>query len=68
MLANQILIFDYRLCHARKSVKCMFGIFTAKFKIFEGPICSKEETVISCIKVSVACHSFIRRLEESFVK
>jgi len=41
----------------------MFGIFISKFIIFKGPICSKEETVMSCIKTSVAHHSFIRRRE-----
>jgi hypothetical protein len=42
-------VFSYRLSCARKSVKCAFGILNAKFKIFEGPMCCKEENVNSVI-------------------
>jgi hypothetical protein len=46
MLTNKRHIFNYRLSCAQKSVECAFGILTAKFEIFEGPICCKQETVI----------------------
>jgi hypothetical protein len=38
----------------------------AKFKIFKGPICCKEETAISIVKASVALHNVIRTQERVF--
>jgi hypothetical protein len=52
--------------HAQKTVECAFGILNAKFKIFEGPICCKEETANSIIKASVVLHNFIRTWEGPF--
>jgi hypothetical protein len=39
-----------------------------KFKIFEGPMCCKEETVNSVFKASVVLHNFIRTQEGLFCK
>jgi hypothetical protein len=58
--------FYYRLSGARKSVEYAFGILNAKFKIFEGPIRCKEETVNSVIKASVVLYNFIRTREGLF--
>jgi hypothetical protein len=66
MLTNIRHIFNYRLSRAQKSVESAFGILNAKFKIFEGPICCKEETVNSIIKASVVLHNFIRTRELLF--
>jgi hypothetical protein len=60
MLTTRRCMFNNRLTHARKIVECTFGILNAKFKIFEGPICCKEETVISIVKASVVLRNFIR--------
>jgi hypothetical protein len=49
-----------------KSVQCAFGTLNAKFKIYEGPICCKKETVNSIVKASVALHNFIRTWEGLF--
>lgn len=43
-------IFNFRLSRGRKSVECAFGILVSKFRLFEGPICCKEETINSVIK------------------
>jgi hypothetical protein len=59
MLNKQKNFFNYRLSCARKSVECAFGILNVRFKILEGPICRREETVNSVIKASVV-HNFIR--------
>lgn len=58
-MTNKRRIFNYRLPRARKSAECAFGTLTAKFKIFEGPMCCKEETVNSVIKASVVLHNLI---------
>ncbi|GFG35212.1 hypothetical protein Cfor_01316, partial [Coptotermes formosanus] len=60
MIINKRRIFNYRLSRARKSVECAFGILTAKFKIFERPICCKEHSAISIVKASVLLRNFIR--------
>jgi hypothetical protein len=65
MLTNKRRIFNFRLCRARKSVECAFGISNVTFKIFEGPICCKE-TVNSVVKASVVLHNFIRTREGLF--
>jgi hypothetical protein len=60
MLTKKLGICNYRLSRARKSVECSFVILNAKFKIFEGPIHCKEETVNSAIKSSISLQNFIR--------
>jgi hypothetical protein len=59
MLANERLIFNYKLSRARQSVECAFGILKAKFKIIEGPVFCKEETLNSIIKATVVLCNFI---------
>jgi hypothetical protein len=46
--------------------ECAFGILNAKFKLFEGPICYKEEMVNSIIKASVVLHNYIRTWDGLF--
>jgi hypothetical protein len=60
MLTNKRRIFKYRLSRDRKSVECAFGILNAKFKISEGLMCCKAETVNPVIKASVVLHNVIR--------
>jgi hypothetical protein len=57
---RRMLTNNYRLSHLQKSAQCAFGILNAKFKIFEGPICCKQETVNSVGKAYVILHNFIR--------
>jgi hypothetical protein len=49
--------FNYRIPRAWKNVECVFSILNAKFKIPEGPVCSKEGTVYSVVKTSVLNHN-----------
>lgn len=53
-------IFNFRLSRARKSVECAFGMLVSKFRLFEGPICCKEETINSVIRSACVLHNFIR--------
>jgi hypothetical protein len=68
MLTNKRRIFNYRLYHALKGIECAFSILNAKFKISEGPMCCKKETVNSVIKASVVLHNFIRTQQGLFGK
>ncbi|KAJ8937741.1 hypothetical protein NQ318_009151, partial [Aromia moschata] len=53
-------VFNYRLSRGRRSVECAFGMLVSKFRLFEGPICCKEETINSVIKAACVLHNFIR--------
>lgn len=59
-LDNRKRVFNYRLSKGRKSVECAFGMLVSKFRLFEGPICCKEETANSVIKAACVLHNFIR--------
>jgi hypothetical protein len=66
MLTNKRRMFNYRLTRVRKIVEHAFELLTAKFKMFERPICSKEETAISVVKASVFLRNSVRMLEGVF--
>jgi hypothetical protein len=57
MLSNKRHICNTDFC-TQKSVECAFCILSAKFKVFEGPVCYKEGTVDSIVEVSAVLHSF----------
>ncbi|XP_060876779.1 uncharacterized protein LOC132949746 [Metopolophium dirhodum] len=59
-LDNKKRVFNYRLSRGRKSVECAFGMLVSKFRLFEGPICCKEETINFIIKAACVLHNFIR--------
>ncbi|KAJ8936202.1 hypothetical protein NQ318_007356 [Aromia moschata] len=59
-LDNRKRVFNYRLSRGRRSVECAFGMLVSKFRLFEGPICCKEETINSVIKAACVLHNFIR--------
>jgi hypothetical protein len=67
MMTNKRRIFNYRLSRSRKSVECAFGT-NAKFRISEGQLCCKEETVNSITKPSVVLHNFIEAGKGCFAK
>ncbi|KAJ8896423.1 hypothetical protein PR048_001767 [Dryococelus australis] len=54
-------IFNYRLCRARRSVACTFGILTNKWRIFHRPINVKQlPLIIVIIKCCCVLHNFVR--------
>jgi len=53
-------VFNYRLSRGRKSVECAFGMLVSKFRLFEGSICCKEETINNIIKAACVLHNYIR--------
>jgi hypothetical protein len=68
-LTNKRYIFNYSLSHLQKSAECAFSIIIAKFKVFQGPICCKKETVNSVIKASVLSSTIsLEPRKGSFVK
>lgn len=59
-LDNKKRVFNYRLSRGRKSVECAFGMLVSKFRLFEGPICCKEETINNIIKAACVLYNYIR--------
>jgi hypothetical protein len=59
-LDNKKRVFNYRLSRGRKSVECAFGMLVSKFRLFEGPIFCKEETINNIIKAACVLHNYIR--------
>ena len=55
------LIYNYRLCRARRVVENTFGILVSKWRIFRQPIIAKVETVDAIVKASCVLHNFLRR-------
>jgi hypothetical protein len=54
---KQKTTLNYRLSRVRKNIECTFVILNAKFVLFEGPVCCKQETVNSVVKRSVVLHN-----------
>lgn len=67
-LDNRKRVFNYRLSRGRKSVECAFGMLVSKFRLFEGPICCKEETINSVIKAACVLHNFIRIKQGKYIQ
>lgn len=67
-LDNRKRVFNYRLSRGRKSVECAFGMLVSKFRLFEGPMCCKEETINSVIKAACVLHNFIRIKQGKYIQ
>ncbi|CAG7730450.1 unnamed protein product, partial [Allacma fusca] len=52
-------IFNYRLSRARMVVENTFGIFSARWRIFEVPIDADHDTVMLITKTCVILHNFL---------
>ena len=55
------LVFNYRLCRARRVVENAFGILVSKWRIFRQPIIAKVGTVDAIVKASCVLHNYLRR-------
>ncbi|XP_051156760.1 uncharacterized protein LOC127278874 [Leptopilina boulardi] len=59
-LTRMKIIFNYRLCRARRFVECAFGILTNKWRIFHRPLNVHPNFANILIKACVVLHNFIR--------
>lgn len=53
-------IFNYRLCRARRYIKCTFGILENKWRIFHRPINVSQEFSKDIVKACVILHNLVR--------
>lgn len=52
-------VFNYRLSRARRIVENVFGILSARMRIFRKPIIASIPTAIKIIKATTCLHNFI---------
>ncbi|XP_043239193.1 protein ALP1-like [Amphibalanus amphitrite] len=55
------LVYNYRLCRARRIVENTFGILVTKWRILRQPIKAKIETVDAVVKAACVLHNYLRR-------
>ena len=55
------LVYNYRLCRARRIVENTFGILVSRWRILRQPIKAKIETVDAVVKATCVLHNYLRR-------
>ena len=53
-------VYNYRLSRARRVIETNFGILASRWRIFQWPIISDPENVVTYTKAAVALHNFLR--------
>lgn len=54
-------VTNYRISHARRTSENVFGIATARFRVFRKPICANIDTATAVTKAVVALHNFLMK-------
>ncbi|KAF8773126.1 uncharacterized protein LOC129983959 [Argiope bruennichi] len=53
-------IFNYRLCRARRCIKCVFGILSNKWGIFHPPLNVQPQFAKDIVKACIILHNYVR--------
>lgn len=59
-LSTKQKIFNYRVSRARRIVENAFGILASRFRIFQKPIPTNDQTTDKIIRASCALHNWLR--------
>lgn len=59
-LSTKQKIFNYRVSRARRIVENAFGILASRFRIFQKPVPTNDETTDKIIRASCALHNWLR--------
>ncbi|XP_068083469.1 uncharacterized protein [Anabrus simplex] len=54
------IIFNYRLCRARRYVECAFGILTNKWRVFHRPINVEPDFAVIIVNACIVLHNCVR--------
>ena len=54
-------VTNYRVSRARRTSENVFGIATARFRVFRKPICANIDTATAVTKAVVALHNFLMK-------
>lgn len=60
-LTNKLRIFNYRLCRARRTVECAFGVLANKWRVLHTSIQVEPEFTDDIIKACCILHNFVRK-------
>jgi len=59
-LSAKKILYNYRLCRARRYVECAFGILSNKWRIFERPLNVSPDFAVGIVKACVVLYNFVR--------
>lgn len=60
-------IFNYRLSRARRIVENVFGILSARFRIFQKPILINVENIDWVVLATCVLHNFLRKSSKNYI-
>ncbi|GBP23647.1 hypothetical protein EVAR_80264_1 [Eumeta japonica] len=60
-LAREKRIFNYRLCRARRSVECAFGVLCNKWRVLHTPLLVNPNFATHIVKAACVLHNYVRR-------
>ena len=58
-LAEDKLVFNYRLSHARRIVECAFGILVQRFRVFDRRMYLSDENATIVTKACTVLHNYL---------
>lgn len=64
-LNQKSIIFNYRLCRARRTIENTFGVMSSRMRIFRATPAASSETIKCVVMAAVCLHNFLQATESS---